>query len=296
MPEPNLDLRLEIAHVLFIDIVGYSKLLIDDQRELQEQLNQIVRGTAQCRAGEAEGKLVRLPTGDGMALVFFTSAEAPVQCALEISEALQNHPQLRVRMGINTGPVSGVADVNSRSNVAGAGINVAQRVMDCGDAGHILLSKRAAEDLLQYRQWQRQLRDLGEFELKHGLKVSIVNLYTGKFGNPHLPEKLQQEIRKQIASRRFKRTLIAGVLLLAVALPVGSLTLLRKTLPKSGSSTTAIPAKRIAVLPFKPVLPANRDEVLELGMADTLITKLSNSRQAIHVAGGPGPGGSPGGA
>ena len=119
MPEPNLDLRLEIAHVLFIDVVGYSKLLIDDQRELQEQLNQIVRGTAQCREGEAEGKLVRLPTGDGMALVFFTSAEAPVQCALEISEALQNHPQLRVRMGINTGPVSGVADVNSRSNVAG---------------------------------------------------------------------------------------------------------------------------------------------------------------------------------
>ena len=281
MPEPNLDLRLEIAHVLFIDIVGYSRLLIDDQRELQEQLNQIVRGTAQCRAGEAEGKLVRLPTGDGMALVFFTSAEAPVQCALEISEALQNHPKLRVRMGINTGPVSGVADVNSRSNVAGAGINVAQRVMDCGDAGHILLSKRAAEDLLQYRQWQRQLRDLGEFELKHGLKVSIVNLYTGKFGNPHLPEKLQQEIRKQIASRRFKRTLIAGVLLLAVALPVGSLILLRRTLPKSGSPTTAIPAKQIAVLPFKPVLPANRDEVLELGMADTLITKLSNSGKIV---------------
>jgi len=281
MPKPNLDLRLEIAHVLFIDIVGYSRLLIDDQRELQEQLNQIVRGTAQCRAGEAEGKLVRLPTGDGMALVFFTSAEAPVQCALEISEALQNHPKLRVRMGINTGPVSGVADVNSRSNVAGAGINVAQRVMDCGDAGHILLSKRAAEDLLQYRQWQRQLRDLGEFELKHGLKVSIVNLYTGKFGNPHLPEKLQQEIRKQIASRRFKRTLIAGVLLLAVALPVGSLILLRRTLPKSGSPTTAIPAKQIAVLPFKPVLPANRDEVLELGMADTLITKLSNSGKIV---------------
>jgi TolB-like protein/Flp pilus assembly protein TadD/class 3 adenylate cyclase len=281
MPEPNLDLRLEIAHVLFIDIVGYSKLLIDDQRELQEQLNQIVRDTAQCHAGEAEGKLVRLPTGDGMALVFFTSAEAPVQCALEISEALQNHRQLRVRMGINTGPVSGVADVNSRSNVAGAGINIAQRVMDCGDAGHILLSKRAAEDLLQYRQWQRQLRDLGEFELKHGLKVSIVNLYTGKFGNPHLPEKLQQEIRKQIARRRFKRTLIAGVLLLAVALPVGSLILLRRTLPRSGSPTPAIPAKRIAVLPFKPVLPANRDEVLELGMADTLITKLSNIHQVI---------------
>jgi TolB-like protein/class 3 adenylate cyclase/Flp pilus assembly protein TadD len=282
MPESNLDLRLEIAHVLFIDIVGYSKLLIDDQRELQEQLNQIVRGTAQCGAAEAEAKLVRLPTGDGMALVFFTSAEAPVQCALEISEALQSHPQLQVRMGINTGPVSGIADVNDRSNVAGAGINIAQRVMDCGDAGHILLSKRAAEDLLQYRQWQPQLHDLGEFELKHGLKVSIVNLYTEKFGNPHLPEKLKQEIRKRIVGRRLKRTLIAGLLLLAVALPVGSLVFFRRTLPKlPGSSATAVPAKKIAVLPFKPLVPESGDQVLEMGMADTLITKLSNSREII---------------
>jgi TolB-like protein/class 3 adenylate cyclase/Flp pilus assembly protein TadD len=282
MPESNLDLRLEIAHVLFIDIVGYSKLLIDDQRELQEQLNQIVRGTAQCGAAEAEGKLVRLPTGDGMALVFFTSAEAPVQCALEISEALQSHPHLRVRMGINTGPVSGIADVNDRSNVAGAGINIAQRVMDCGDAGHILLSKRAAEDLLQYRQWQPQLRDLGEFELKHGLKVSIVNLYTEKVGNPHLPEKLKQEIRKRIVARRLRRTLIAGLLLLAVALPVGSLFFFRRTLPKlPGSSATAIPARKIAVLPFKPLVPESGDQVLEMGMADTLITKLSNSREII---------------
>src|SRR2546430_6354521 len=178
--KPNL--QLEIGHVLFIDIVGYSKLLIDDQRELQQQLNQIVRATAQFRAAEADGKLVRLPTGDGMALVFFSSPEAPVQCALEISEALQRKPQLRempqlrLRMGINTGPVSGVADVNDKSNVAGAGINMAQRVMDIGDAGHILLSKRAAEDLVQYRQWEPALHDLGEFEVKHGVKISIVNL------------------------------------------------------------------------------------------------------------------------
>src|SRR5437870_10537226 len=217
------EIELEIAHVLFIDTVGYSKLLIDDQRELQEQLNQIVRGVEQFRTAEAAGKLVRLPTGDGMALVFFTRPEAPVQCALEISEALQSQPQLRVRMGINTGPVSGVADVNDRSNVAGAGINMAQRVMDVGDAGHILLSKRAAEDLLQYRHWQPHLHDLGDFEVKHGVRISIVNLYTDKLGNPQLPEKLKQFSRKQAANRRLRRTLIASLLLVAIALPVGAL-------------------------------------------------------------------------
>src|SRR2546430_948341 len=260
MPKPNLDLRLEIAHVLFIDIVGYSKLLIDDQRELQEQLNQIVRGTAQCREGEAEGKLVRLPTGDGMALVFFTSAETPVQCALQISEALQNHPQLRLRMGINTGPVSGLADVNDRSNVAGAGIIIAQRVMDMADAGHILLSKRAAEDLIQYRQWQAHLHDLGEFEVKHGVKISLVNLYTEKAGNPQVPEKLKQLSRKQAATRRLKRTLIATLLLLAVALPLGLLILLRYGPAKiaSGGAAEAILQQSIAVLPF-----ANMSEAKE---------------------------------
>src|SRR5438874_13007902 len=190
------DVKLEIGHVLFMDIVGYSNLLIDDQREAQQQLNQIVRDASEFRAAEASGKLVRLPTGDGMALVFFTGPEAPVQCALEINEELQSHPQLRVRMGINTGPVSGVADVNDRSNVAGAGINIAQRVMDMGDAGHILVSKRAAEDLIQYRQWQAHLHELGEFEGKHGIKISVVNLYTDKAGNPQLPEKLKQLSRK----------------------------------------------------------------------------------------------------
>ncbi|MEY2530929.1 MAG: hypothetical protein QOI96_1014, partial [Verrucomicrobiota bacterium] len=225
--KPNL--QLEIAHVLFIDIVGYSKVLIDDQRELQEELNQIVRSTEQFRAAEGAGKLVRLPTGDGMALVFFSSPETPVQCALEISEALPGHPQLRLRMGINTGPVSGVADVNDRSNIAGAGINMAQRVMDIGDAGHILLSKRAAEDLLQYRHWEPHLHDLGEFEVKHGVKISVVNLYTDKLGNPQIPEKLKQFSRKQAAARRLKRTLIAALLLLAVALPIGALIFLRRT-------------------------------------------------------------------
>jgi TolB-like protein/Tfp pilus assembly protein PilF len=262
------EVKLEIGHVLFIDIVGYSKLLIDDQRELQQQLNQIVRGTEQFRAAEAAGELVRLPTGDGMALVFFTSPAAPVQCALEISDALQSHSQLRLRMGINTGPVSGVVDVNDKSNIAGAGINMAQRVMDVGDAGHILLSKRAAEDLVQYRQWEPDLHDLGEFEVKHGVKVSIVNLYTDKLGNPQVPEKLKQFSRKQ----KLKRTLV--LLLLAVALAVGALMLSRQS-PKPSSSTAGIPEKSIAVLPFENRSEDKANAYFADGIQDEILTRLS---------------------
>src|ERR1700736_3883622 len=171
--EVKSNLQLTIGHALFIDVVGYSKRLIDDQRELQQKLNEIVRGTEQFHTAEAAGKLVRLPTGDGMALVFFTSPEAPVQCALEISQALPSYPHLKLRMGIHSGPVIGTADVNDRSNVAGAGINIAQRVMACGDAGHILLSKRAADDLAQYRHWQSHLHDVGEGEVKEGGKISV---------------------------------------------------------------------------------------------------------------------------
>src|SRR5258707_10968817 len=164
--EIKKEIQLEIAHVLFIDIVGYSKLLINEQRALLNILNQIVRGTDQFRSAEAAGKLVKVPTGDGMALVFYSSPEAPVECALEISRALKERPELRLRMGVHSGPVSGVIDVNERANVTGAGINVAQRVMDCGDAGHILVSKHVAEDLEQYRQWQPCLHDLGECKVK----------------------------------------------------------------------------------------------------------------------------------
>ena len=241
------DLKLEIGHVLFIDIVGYSKLLIDDQRDLQEQLNQIVRGTERFRGAEAAGKLVRLPTGDGMALVFFASPEAPVRCALEISEALKENSHFRVRIGINTGPVSGVADVNDKSNIAGAGINTAQRVMDLADAGHILLSKRAAEDLAQYRRWEPHLHDLGEIEVKHGVKISIVNLYTDKIGNREVPEKLQQSFRKQSAQRRLKRTLIAGAVVAAIAV---GLLLFRMNGSRQGTASVPVPEKSIAVMPF----------------------------------------------
>ena len=183
------DLRLEIAHVLFIDIVGYSKLLINEQGESLHELNEVVRATETFRSAEAAGKLTKIPTGDGMALVFSTALDAPVQCALEISKALKSRPDLRVRMGVHSGPVSAVTDVNNRTNIAGGGINMAQRVMDCGDAGHILLSKRVAEDLAQYRQWQPTLHDLGECQVKHDVTVSVVNLYTDDAGNAAVPAK-----------------------------------------------------------------------------------------------------------
>src|SRR5713101_7430658 len=182
------EVKFEIGHVLFIDIVGYSKLLITEQSEQIQTLREIVRGTEQFRLAEAEGKLLRLPTGDGGALVFRNSPEAPVLCALEISKALKKHPELRVRMGIHSGPVNEISDLNEQANIAGAGINMAQRVMDCGDAGHILLSKHVADDLEQYPQWRSYLHDLGECEVKHDTRLHVFNLYTEELGNPEVPE------------------------------------------------------------------------------------------------------------
>src|SRR5438094_4959022 len=206
--ERSPDARFEIGHVLFIDIVGYSKLLINEQSEQIQKLKQIVRGTEQYRLAEAEGKLLRLPTGDGGALVFRTNPEAPVLCALEISKELKHHPELRVRMGIHSGPVNEVTDLNEQANVAGAGINIAQRVMDCGDAGHILLSKHVAEDLEHYPRWQAYLHDLGEYEVKHGVRVSIVNLYTDDAGNAAAPKKFQA-IKKRRAHVRWATVAVA---------------------------------------------------------------------------------------
>ena len=187
------DIKFEIGHVLFIDIVGYSKLFINEQSEQVQKLRDIVRGTEQFRAAQAEGKLLRLPTGDGGALVFRNSPEAPVKCAVEISQALRSHPELKVRMGIHSGPVNEITDLNEQANIAGAGINFAQRVMDCGDAGHILLSKRVADDLAPYRQWASHLHSLGECEVKHGVRIHIVNFYTDEAGNAEVPEKLRQD-------------------------------------------------------------------------------------------------------
>src|ERR1700682_1190548 len=195
--EQSSDVKFEIGHVLFIDIVGYSKLLINEQSEQIQTLRKIVRGTEQCRIADAEGKLLRLPTGDGGALVFRNSPEAPVLCALEISKELKNHPELHVRVGIHSGPVNEVTDLNEQANIAGAGINMAQRVMDCGDAGHILLSKHVADDLEQYPRWRSCLHELGDCEVKHGVKLSLTNLCTDEVGNRQLPSKLAEGVKQR---------------------------------------------------------------------------------------------------
>src|SRR5437667_4720186 len=194
--ELQTDVKFEIGHVLFIDIVGYSKLLIHEQLEYLEKLREVARATETFRMAQREGKLMRLPTGDGGALVFGTSPEAPVKCAMEIARELKKHPELRVRMGIHSGPVKGVTDLSEQGNIAGAGINIAQRVMDCGDAGHILVSKRVADDLEHYAQWRPLLHDLGTCEVKHGISLALFNLYSDEIGNPERPRSLQPEAKR----------------------------------------------------------------------------------------------------
>jgi TolB-like protein/class 3 adenylate cyclase/Flp pilus assembly protein TadD len=275
----NKEIQLEIAHVLFIDIVGYSKLLINEQHELLQELNQIVRTTEAFRAAEAVGKLIRLPTGDGMALAFATTPEAPVQCALEISKALKSRPELRVRMGIHSGPVSGLVDVNDRSNIAGAGINTAQRVMDCGDAGHILLSRHIAEDLEQYRQWQPHLHDLGECEVKHGVRVHVVNLYSDELGNSDLPEKFSRvpAVEAAVSAAKKKGTqtsgrkyfLIAALIIVAAAAATGFYIFSHR------SSSKAILDKSIAVLPFENLSEDKANAYFADGIQDEILTRLS---------------------
>src|SRR5262249_26597795 len=211
--EVKKDLHLEVAHVLFVDVVGFSELLINAQTEILERLNQLVRETPHFRDAEAAGKLIRLSTGDGMALVFSNSPQAPVECALEISKALKKYPQIQLRMGVHSGPVNAVDDVNNRLNVTGTGINMAQRVMNCGDSGHILLSKRVADDLGEYEHWRPLLHDLGSCEVKHGERVAVVNLYTHDVGNPQLP-KTFQALKKRRGRVRLA-TMIAALLALA---------------------------------------------------------------------------------
>jgi len=220
VPAEQSGVRLEIGHVLFIDIVGYSKLLITEQTELLRKLTATVVETEQFRIAEAERKLVRLPTGDGMALVFRDNPEAPAGCASELGMRLKSQPELRVRMGIHSGPVNEVVDVNGQTNITGAGINIAQRVMDCGDAGHILLSKRVADDLEQYPQWRQHLHELGQVEVKHGVKLDLVNFYNDEAGNREPPEKFKQAAREEkakadrLASARRRRQILTGAILL----------------------------------------------------------------------------------
>jgi TolB-like protein/Tfp pilus assembly protein PilF len=274
--------QLEIAHVLFMDIVSYSKLPIDQQSELLGQLNGIVRGTEQFRSAEAAGKLVRLPTGDGMALAFFTSVDAPVRCALEVAEALKSRPNIRLRMGVDSGPVDLITDVNDRPNVAGAGINMAQRVMDCGDAGHILLSRRVAGDLGQYSNWQPHLQALGEAEVKHGVKVDLVNLFTENLGNPAVPDKVQRARRVEMLrgrKHRNRRIAIAGLALIVV-LAAGAFWWWLKRAPSSVvASTTApaivAPAKSIAVLPLENLSDDKENAFFADGIQDDVLTSLA---------------------
>src|SRR6476469_1262896 len=212
--EVKKEIQLEIAHVLFIDIVGYSKRSINEQHAAVEELNEVVRASEQFQKAETSRRLLKIATGDGMALVFYTSPEAPAQCALEISRALKEHPRLHLRMGVHSGPVSGGVEVNNRPNLAGAGLNIAQRVMACGDAGHILVSKHVAEDLEEYEQWRPLLHDLGACEVKHRGHVSIVNLYGDEVGNPQLPKKFQA-LKKHSARMRWA-AMIAALAALAL--------------------------------------------------------------------------------
>jgi TolB-like protein/class 3 adenylate cyclase len=293
-PDSEPDVQLEIGHVLFMDLVGYSKLLLDEQRELQQQLAQIVRNTEQVRTAEGAGKLIRLPVGDGMALVFFNSPEAPVKCALEISQALKAHPKLKLRMGVHSGPVNQVRDVNDRTNVAGAGINTAQRVMDCGDAGHILLSRHIAEDLKHYRQWQPHLQDLGECDVKHGERVNAVNLYNGELGNPELPEKFRHGRRRKIPPPRSTsgwdgRTVtgrwgfIAAAFVILVGVATGIPFFLHRPSGKSASASiskasplpAAIPEKSIAVLPFENRSDDRENAYFADGVQNEILTDLA---------------------
>ena len=270
--EAKREIELEIAHVLFLDIVGYSKLSINEQHARIQELNEIVRESEQFRKAEAASRILKIPTGDGMALVFYKSPEEPAQCASEISRALKSNPSLQMRMGIHSGPVSAVVDVNERTNVAGAGINMAQRVMDCGDAGHILVSKHVAEDLEHHDRWRPLLHDLGTFEVKHGMRVSVTNLYSDEVGNPQLPVKLQA-IRKYQARLRWTKVAI-GLLILG-AIVAGFMIVSRKP----ATSLTAIPEKSIAVLPFVNMSEDKANDYFSDGISEELLNLLAKVPQ-----------------
>src|SRR5712672_1846533 len=266
--EVRKEIELEIAHVLFLDIVGYSKLSVNEQHAQVEELNEIVRLCEQFRKAEAASRLLKIPTGDGMALVFYKSPEEPAQCAVEISRALKDNARLQVRMGIHSGPVSGVVDVNERTNVAGGGINTAQRVMDCGDSGHILLSRHVAEDLAEYERWRPFLHDIGTFELKHGVLVSVTNLYSDEVGNARLPTKLQA-VRKRRAHVRWAE--IGAALVVLGAIIAGVLFFTR------GPTTSALRVldKSIAVLPFENRSEEKANAYFTDGVQDEILTDLA---------------------
>src|SRR4030095_16700738 len=274
-PEVKTEIELEIAHVLFIDTVGYSKLSINEEHALFHTLNRIVKNSDRFRAADAAGKLVRLPTGDGMALVFAESPEAPVQCALEISKALRDSPELPLRMGIHSGPVSRVVDVNDRANITGAAVNIAQRVMACGDTGHILLSKRAADDLSEYRHWRPYLHDLGECRVKHGTKLGLVNLYSDEVGDAALPTSLKRQIEEQAAAQhavsRNKFVIATTAALTVLAIGVAAYLTFHR------GNTRPIPLrvaaeKSVAVLPFENLSDDKQNAYFADGVLDEILS------------------------
>src|SRR5438874_1567493 len=266
--EIKKEIQLEIAHVLFIDIVGYSKVSINEQRAVIDELNEVVRASEQFQKAEVEARLIKIPTGDGMALVFYKSPEEPVKCALEISRTLKEHPRLQLRMGVHSGPVSGVIDVNGHPNLAGVGLNMAQRVMSCGDAGHILLSKRVAEDLQEYEHWRPLLHDLGVCEVKHGARVAIVNLHADEVGNPQLPKKFQA-LKKQSTRMRWAA---AAATLLALGAIVAAIAIFSRYRARS---SLAAPEKSIAVLPFENLSEEKANAYFADGIQDEILTKLA---------------------
>src|SRR5215831_143106 len=270
--EAKKEIELEIAHVLFLDIVGYSKLSVNEQHARVAELNGIVRLSEQFQKAEAANRILKIPTGDGMALVFYRSPEEPAQCAFEISRALKGNQRLQVRMGIHSGPVSGMVDVNERTNVAGAGVNLAQRVMDCGDAGHILLSHHVAEDLAEYERWRPFLHDIGTFEVKHGVQVNVINLYSDEVGNPKLPTKLQA-VRKHRAHVRWAE-IAAALLVLALIIGAGFFFLRRP-----GQLASAVADNSIAVLPFVDMSQAKDQSYFSDGISEELLNLLTKIPQ-----------------
>jgi len=271
--------NFQLAHVLFMDVVGYSQLLIDDQREVLRDLNAIVRGTEQFRVAESQKKLFCLPTGDGMVVAFFTAPDAAARCAIEIARGLRDHPEIRLRMGIHCGPVSAVTDVNQYMNVAGGGINIAQRVMDCGDAGHILLSQRVAEDFVQFREWNASVHDVGEAEVKHGTKLHLFNFFGDGFGNAVLPAKLKKPAAPAANKKWALAALIAGLAIIVFLL------IYRIAIPLRGparngervSEGRALPIsdKSIAVLPFENLSDDKSNAYFVDGIQDEILTRLA---------------------
>jgi TolB-like protein/Flp pilus assembly protein TadD len=266
--------ELAIGHVLFIDIVGYSKLLTSEQRERQQELNRTVRETEQSQAAEAAGKLVRVPTGDGMVLAFFTSPEAPLRCAVAISHALQGTKALPLRMGIHSGPVDPVEDVNDKPNLAGAGVNIAQRVMNCGDAGHILLSARAADDLAQHAEWKEQLHEIGEAEVKHGIKIGVVNFFDDDVGNPIVPEKIRRSRQVQAAAVR-RRTIAWSLGTIAAVAAIGAAFWIQSRRGEFATASDGELQKSIAVLPLENLSEDKADAFFADGIQDDVLTSLS---------------------